>query len=131
MIPRMPYVICLFSSLMLRSLNIAVLDFTTIRQAQVARGINARKKNILAKIRDYASVTVPLIATMMRRSIEISDALLARGYKIDSKPTVYHEVRPLRAMDWMLIVATLAFVVGVRWINVSRIAAGSVLGLGI
>lgn len=125
-VPRMPYVICLFSSLMLRSLNIALIDFSTIRQAQVARGINVRKKNVLARLRDYAYLTVPLIANMMRRSTEISDALSARGYEMGSQPTIYHEVRPLRAVDWLLILGTLLLVIGVLWggINISETALG-------
>ncbi len=106
----MPYLICVFGSLMLRSLSIALIDFSTIRQAQVARGVNVQKKNILAKLRDYAYLTVPLIANMMRRSTEISDALSARGYEIGSKPTVYREVKPFRVVDWLLVVGTVAFV---------------------
>jgi len=131
-VPGMPYVICLFSTLMLRSLNVSLMDFSTIRQAQVARGINVRKKNILAKLGDYAYLTVPLIATMMRRSIEMSDALIARGYEMGSKPTIYREVKPLRAVDWLLILGTLLFVTAVRWggINITETVAGLAFGLG-
>lgn len=112
-VPGMPYVVCLFSSLMLRSLNIALIDFSTVRQAQVARGVNVQKKNIVARIRDMAYLTVPLIANMMRRSTEISDALLARGYEMGSKPTVYHEVKPFHIVDWVLILGSVVLVVAV------------------
>ena len=132
-VPRMPFAVCLFSTLMLRSLNVAVIDYSTIRQAQVARGINVRKKNIVAKLGDYAYLTVPLIATMMRHSIEMSDALIARGYEMGSKPTIYREVKPLRAMDWLFILATLLFVVVVRYwgLNFTETVAGLAPGLGL
>jgi len=131
-IRRMPYVICLFASLMLRSLNIAMIDFTTVRQAQVARGVNVQKKNILAKIRDMAYLTIPLIANMMRRSTEISDALSARGYEMTSKPTIYREVKPFHAVDWVLMLGTTALVVGVLigGLNVTEVVVGLVSGLG-
>ena len=112
-VPRMPYAVCQFSSLMLRSLNIAMIDFSTVRQAQVARGVNVQKKNILARIRDMAYLTVPLIANMMRRSIEISDALSARGYEMSSNPAVYREVKPFRAVDYVLIIGTTILVLAV------------------
>lgn len=112
-IPRMPYVICMFASLMLRSLNIAMIDFSTVRQAQVARGVNVQKKNIVAKIRDMAYLTVPLIANMMRRSTEISDALSARGYEMGSNPTVYREIKPFHAVDYVLIFGSVVLVIAV------------------
>jgi energy-coupling factor transporter transmembrane protein EcfT len=112
-IPGMPYVICLFSSLMLRSLNIAMIDFSTVRQAQVARGVNVQKKNIVSKIKDMAYLTVPLIANMMRRSTEISDALSARGYEMGSKPTIYREVKSFHVVDYVLIIGSVLLVVAV------------------
>lgn len=132
-VPRMPYVLCLFTSLMLRSLNMAAMDFSTIRQAQMARGINVRKKNSLAKVRDVAYLSVPLIANMMRRSTEISDALSARGYEIGSQPTIYREVKPMRAVDWLLILGTLTLVVGVLvgGLNITEAARSLVFSLGL
>jgi energy-coupling factor transporter transmembrane protein EcfT len=131
-VPGMPYVVCMFSSLMLRSLNIALIDFSTIRQAQVARGVNVQKKNILSKLRDYAYLTVPLIANMMRRSTEISDALSARGYEMGSSPSIYHEVKPLRGLDWLLILLSLALVVVVLvgGVNVTDVVLDLVSGFG-
>jgi len=129
-IPGMPYVICMFASLMLRSLNIAMIDFSTVRQAQVARGVNVQKKNIVAKIRDMAYLTVPLIANMMRRSTEISDALSARGYEMGSKPSVYREVKPFHAVDYVLIVGSVLLVVGVLFggFNLTEVVMGLVSG---
>ncbi len=130
-VPRMPYAICLFSSLGLRSLSIAVIDFLTIRQAQVARGVNVQKKNFLAKVKDVAYLSVPLIANMLRRSTEISDALSARGYEMGANPSVYREVRPLRAVDWILILGTLALLVAVLvvGVNLTEIVGSLTAGL--
>lgn len=131
-VPGMPYVICMFSSLMLRSLNIAMIDFSTVRQAQVARGVNVQKKNIFARIRDMAYLTVPLIANMMRRSTEISDALSARGYEMGSKPTIYREVKPFHAVDWVLTIGSVVLVVAVLGggFNLTEAVLGLISGLG-
>jgi energy-coupling factor transporter transmembrane protein EcfT len=131
-VPRMPYAICLFSLLMMRSLSIAVMDFSTVRQAQVARGINVQKKNFVAKVADVAYLSVPLIANMMRRSTEIADALSARGYEMGSNPTIYREARPLRTVDWSIILLTLVLVVAVLvfGLNVTEVGLSLVSGLG-
>ena len=56
---RVPYVASFFTSTMLRSLNMALFDYSTIRQAQLARGISLKKKNIFRKIADLAYMAVP------------------------------------------------------------------------
>jgi len=101
-IRRIPYVIPLFCSLTLRSLNLALIDYSTIHQAHVARGINVQKKSVLARLKDMAQISVPLIANMVRRSTEIADALSARGYTMNCKPAIYREVKPMKAIDWAI-----------------------------
>lgn len=102
---RVPYKISLFASLFFRSLNNALIDYTTISQAQLARGGKLQKKNVLEKIRDYASMSVPLIAMMVRRSADMGAALEARGFKLTSRfnPMEFKEIKPFRAEDMLLI----------------------------
>jgi energy-coupling factor transporter transmembrane protein EcfT len=129
-LPGMPFVVCLFTAVVVRSLNIAVLDFSTIRQAQVARGVNVQKRSLLTKLKDMAYLSVPLIANMMRRSTEITDALNSRGYELKSKPTTYREVKPIRVFDWLLIVASLALCAAILFggVNVTELLIGHALG---
>jgi energy-coupling factor transporter transmembrane protein EcfT len=47
---------------------------------------------------------VPLVATMIRRSTEVSDAVIARGFRLDGvAPSEYHEAQPLRTSDWLVL----------------------------
>jgi energy-coupling factor transporter transmembrane protein EcfT len=101
---RVPYVAAFFLSLVLRSLSNAVMDYETIRQAQIARGINLQPRSLPAKIRDMAHMSVPLVATMIRRSIEVGDAVIARGFRLGgAAPAEYHEAQPLHAGDWVVL----------------------------
>lgn len=114
---KAPYVAAFFASTMLRSLSMALFDYSTIRQAQVARGVSLKKKNILRIVADLAYIAVPLTATMLRRSGEVGDAALIRGFEMKSQnPTQFHETRPLAVADWavaglcvVLLVAVVAF----------------------
>jgi energy-coupling factor transporter transmembrane protein EcfT len=111
---RVPYVASFFTATMLRSLSMALSDYDTIRQAQHARGVLLRKRNILRKMADLAYMSVPLTATMLRRAREVGDAALIRGFTMQTRDaTEFHEVRPFRAADWAVLAlcTVLAFVV--------------------
>jgi energy-coupling factor transporter transmembrane protein EcfT len=102
---KTPYSVSFFTSVMLRSLSMAVLDYGTIRQAQVARGVDLRPKSILGKILDRAQISVPLIVTMIRRSTEFGDAAMARGMTdLSSQPSTFRETRPIRVLDIILMI---------------------------
>jgi energy-coupling factor transporter transmembrane protein EcfT len=101
---RVPYVAAFFLSLVFRTLSSAVMDYETIRQAQVARGIALQSRSLPGRIRDMAHMSVPLVATMIRRSTEVSDAVIARGFRLGgAPPTEYHEAQPLHAGDWVVL----------------------------
>jgi len=127
---HVPYVVSFFTATMLRSLSMALFDYSTIRQAQIARGVSLKKKNIFRVIADLAYMAVPLTATMLRRSSEVGDAALTRGFAMHStNPTEFHEVRPFRAVDWAAVVlcTVLAVVVLAFSINFTELLFGALL----
>ena len=67
--------------LMFRNLNTILLDYQNIRSAQIARAANVLRKNVFSRLIDLAYVSVPLVATMIRRSTEMGVALYARGFE--------------------------------------------------
>jgi energy-coupling factor transporter transmembrane protein EcfT len=111
---RIPYVAAFFLSLVLRTLSNAVMDYETIRQAQLARGVALQPRSLPSRVRDMAHMSVPLVATMIRRSTEVSDAVIARGFRLGgAAPTEYHEAQPLHAVDWLVLALQALFVVAV------------------
>jgi energy-coupling factor transporter transmembrane protein EcfT len=111
---KIPYAASFFTSIMLRSLSMAVFDYGTIRQAQVARGVDIQQKSIFGKVVDMARISVPLIVTMIRRSTEVGDAVLARGMtRLSSKPSLFKETRPVRAADIVIMILFVLLAVAV------------------
>jgi energy-coupling factor transporter transmembrane protein EcfT len=104
---RVPQVIIFFLSTVFRALNLALNDYETIYQAQIARAINARPRNFFRQLRDLGSIAVPMVAMMIRRSSEIGDALLARGYTLGQNMENYYETSPWRTLDWLILVLSL------------------------
>jgi energy-coupling factor transport system permease protein len=95
---------CFFLSLFFRTLSSALLDYTTIRQAQISRGTTLKKKNIFQVLRDFAMLSVPLIITTIRRGTEIGTALSARGFDFSPKKvTEFKESRGVSFNDYLLL----------------------------
>jgi energy-coupling factor transporter transmembrane protein EcfT len=120
---RFPYVVNFFVSTMLRSLSLALHDYETIKQAQVARGITLKKRNLFQILVDYARMAVPVVATMLRRSSEVGDAVMVRGFSLKSdNPTEFHEAKSFHLMDFVLLGVTLLVTVAVFVfdINITR-----------
>ncbi len=104
---RVPQTITFFLSTVFRALELALSDFETIRLAQVARAINARPRSFFRQVMDVASIAVPMVAIMIRRSGEIGDAIIARGYTIDQKMLNFHETKRWTIPDWSILVLSL------------------------
>jgi len=104
---HIPQSIIFFLSTVFRSLDLALSDYQTIHQAQLSRAINARPRDILQQLRDLATLAVPMIATMIRRSSEIGDALLVRGYTLGQPSADFYEMSPWRLVDWGVALVSL------------------------
>ncbi len=104
---RVPQAIIFFLSTVFRALNLALTDYETIYQAQIARAINARPRSFFRQLRDLGSIAVPMVAMMIRRSSEIGDALLARGYKLGQPMENYYETSPWHTLDWLVLALSL------------------------
>lgn len=106
---HLPQPIIFFLSTVFRTLDLSLTDYETIHQAQLARAINARPRSIIKRLSDLASVAIPLVAVMIRRSSEIGDALIARGYRLQGSSTNFYETSPWRWIDSLTLVVCLGF----------------------
>ena len=104
---HLPQPVIFFLSTVFRALNLALTDYETIYQAQIARAINAQPRSFYRRLRDLARIAVPMVAMMIRRSSEIGDALLARGYTLRQKSENFYETSPWRAIDWVVLILCL------------------------
>jgi len=104
---RIPQPLIFFLSTVFRALDMALSDYETIHQAQIARAINAHPRSFLRRLRDLGSIAVPMVAMMIRRSGEIGDALLARGFRLGQASADFYENSPWRLIDWLTLAVSL------------------------
>lgn len=83
---RIPFAATYVLALSIRSAAMFMEDFSTIREAQQARGLDLNSMSIADKIKLYTMYAVPLFALALRRADEISNALFARGYTLTASP---------------------------------------------
>ncbi len=100
-----------FVMLMFRNLNTILLDYESIRMAQVARASNVIRSGILSRMKDLAYVSIPLVATMIRRSTEMGVALYARGFEASKGMTDYKETRRLSSVDFTIMAILAVFLI--------------------
>lgn len=96
---------------MFRNLNTLLLDYENIKLAQIARASNVNRRGILSRMVDLAYLSIPLVATMIRRSTEMGVALYARGFEASTQMTNYKETRKLGAVDIIVMVTFTAFLI--------------------
>lgn len=100
-----------FVALMFRNLNTMLLDYQNIKIAQTARAANVIRKNVFSKIIDLAYLSIPLVATMIRRSTEMGVALYARGFEASKSVTDYRETKSLSYVDFTILAILAAFLI--------------------
>ncbi len=100
-----------FVMVMFRNLNTILLDYQNIRSAQIARAANVLRKRIYSRIIDLAYVSVPLVASMIRRSTEMGVALYARGFEASHEMTDYKETRRFSYVDFTIVAILVAFLI--------------------
>ncbi|WP_449462492.1 energy-coupling factor transporter transmembrane component T [Tardisphaera miroshnichenkoae] len=91
-----------FLALTLRNLNTMMSDYESIRMAQEARS-GIAKRGIFHRLIDLGYTSVPLIASMIRRSTEMGVALQARGFEEASGVTNFRETRGFSVADYVMI----------------------------
>ncbi len=87
-------------------------DFTAIKNAQSARGIEMTKKATFPKrIKSVAAIIFPLVFSSMDRIDVVSNAMELRGFGKEKKRTWYSG-RPLKRNDYLMLIFTVIFCTG-------------------
>ena len=88
-----------------------LIDYENIRIAQTARAASVNRKNVFSKIIDLAYVSIPLVATMIRRSTEMGVALYARGFEASKNVTAFKETKGITYMDVTVVLILSVFLI--------------------
>jgi energy-coupling factor transport system permease protein len=115
---KMPYSWGLMLSLALRYVPNFANSYSSVQQAQQARGLEYESTRGLKRVREMMPVLVPMIIGSFRSSEQMAIALEARGFGAPGVQRTYLNVIHMRAMDWAIV-------------TIGLLAAGALLVLNI
>lgn len=86
-------------------------DFTKIKHAQEARGIEmSRKASLTNRVKSMAAIIFPLIFSSMERIDVVSNAMELRGFGKHKKRTWY-SAKPFKRNDYLTLAFTILFTI--------------------
>jgi energy-coupling factor transport system permease protein len=73
-----------------------------IIDAQMARGLELQKGNVVKQMRNYIPILIPLIVSSIRRAMSIAESLESRAFGSTKKRTYLHVLR-MAKKDWLVV----------------------------
>ncbi|MGQ9543619.1 MAG: energy-coupling factor transporter transmembrane component T family protein [Candidatus Bathyarchaeia archaeon] len=118
---RLPYSLAFIFTLAFRSTSIFIDDFAKVRDAMILRGTDFYKGSIVSRARNYARLLIPLIFIALRRVVEYTYAVEAKGFTITGKRTYLHryevKMRDI-ALSTILALSVLSALILKHWLNI-------------
>jgi energy-coupling factor transport system permease protein len=125
----MPFSFAFALSLSVRFIPTLGMETQTIMDAQMSRGLELQKGNILKRVKNFIPIIIPMIVLSIRRALLIAESLEARGFGIDRKRTYLYKLK----MSWIdyLVVIFLTLIIIFSIIVVYFIGLPPILALKI
>ena len=98
----------------------------TIVQAQKSRGLDVETGSIMARMRKYLPLIVPIFASAIRSTNHLSMALESKGFGAKRQRTYYLQMQ-LRGADWLVLLLGIGLMVA--FIFVRFLGYGKIPGL--
>lgn len=91
------------------------VDAQTVIDAQRSRGLELDRGNIFRRVRNYVPILIPLLLVAIRRSLELAEALEARGFPGREGRTSLYELK-FQPADILLVAGSLAVLAVSFWV---------------
>ena len=110
---RMPYKSVLVTSLSTRFVPTLIDDIERISDAQRARGLELDRGNLAQRVRNRISIVIPLLSNSLDRTVQVAEAMEARGFGSAQGRTSYRELVLSRFDVVTLVPAIAALALGI------------------
>lgn len=113
---KLPYTLGLMMSLAFRTATIFAEDFMKVRDAMILRGASFHEGPLLERAKKYANVFTSMIVIALRRLMEVSYAIQAKGFGASLKRTFYREYK-LKIRDVIITILLVASVLSTYFLR--------------
>ncbi|RLE80806.1 MAG: hypothetical protein DRJ51_05115 [Thermoprotei archaeon] len=90
---KIPYALAFTVSLAFRFATIFIDDYFKVRDAMILRGTALDKGGILERARKYVNLSIPLMVLAVRRMLELTYVLEAKGLNLKGKRSYFYEFK--------------------------------------
>ncbi|MHC1586657.1 MAG: energy-coupling factor transporter transmembrane component T family protein [Candidatus Hecatellaceae archaeon] len=104
---KIPFDIVFALTMAIRFVPVLALEIQSIVDAQRSKGLELDRGNILVRIKRRIPLLVPLIVSSVKRSLEIAEAMEARGYGSGRPRTSLYQLK-FKFEDHMAVAAVIA-----------------------
>lgn len=104
--------IALVMSIAMRFVPTILEETERIIRAQVSRGARIGEGSLVVRMKSFIPILIPLFVSSFRRADDLAVAMEARGFRVGSHRTRYHE-RHFRAVDAVVLSGTVLVFAGV------------------
>lgn len=106
---KIPYTASYSVAISLRYVPDVQTDFSRIKNAQEARGIEmSSKANIFSRLKNMSAILFPLVFTSMEKIDSVTNAMELRGFG-KHKTRTWYSARALKKQDYIIIFLTMLF----------------------
>ena len=123
---RVPYEFNFAFITAIRFVPVLAEEAQSIMDAQRARGLEMERGGLLARLRNYIPVLLPLIVNSIRRSLELAEAMESRGFGASRRRTNLYELR-MRGGDYLVVVSSMALLGASIYLRLSGIPMGPII----
>ncbi|WXG45539.1 MAG: energy-coupling factor transporter transmembrane component T [Candidatus Atabeyarchaeum deiterrae] len=85
----------------------------TIMDAQMSRGLELQKGNVIRRIRNYIPILIPLIVSSIRRAMSIAESLESRAFGSTKNRTYLYRLRMAKKDYFVVLMMTLAIALSI------------------
>ncbi|NIQ07120.1 MAG: energy-coupling factor transporter transmembrane protein EcfT, partial [Candidatus Korarchaeota archaeon] len=103
---RIPYSVIFGITMVFRFFPTMIGEASLISSAAKARGVDLKEGSLLEKARKRIAIMSPLIVTTLRRVIDLSKAIEARGFNAKKERTFLY-TQTMKLKDWLLVVGSI------------------------
>ncbi len=100
---HVPFDFAFAMSMATRFVPTLAVEAETIMDAQMSRGLELEKGNILQKSRNFIPILIPLIVSSIRRALTVAESIESRGFGSNVDRTFYYSLK-LQSKDYFIIV---------------------------
>lgn len=120
---KVPFSFAFALSLAIRFVPTLAQEAQNVREAQMVRGLELQKGNIIKKVRNFIPIIIPLIILSIQRALLIAESLESRGFGATKQRTYLYPLK-MKVKDYFLIGLLTTFLLFVIILLIGKLLPG-------